>query len=179
MPYEHLEGLTIDAIHHWKPKSLFYWDSTALHCADDFLSKKIKMLEIGVNDERFPQASIKMWTSFFSEIEFIGFDINELTKKYEKDNVKIFIGDQGNSEDLKNLINGNEGNFDIIIDDGSHQHSHHILSFLILEPYLNEGGVYIIEDLHSYDGHLTIDWFSTNNKKYELLCNNKLLIYKK
>ena len=42
MPYEHLEGLTIDAIHHWKPKSLFYWDSTALHCADDFLSKKIK-----------------------------------------------------------------------------------------------------------------------------------------
>jgi hypothetical protein len=142
-------------------------------------NKKIKMLEIGVNDERFPQASIKMWTSFFSELEFIGLDINELTKKYEKDNVKIFIGDQGNIEDLENLILTHGSNFDIIIDDGSHQHSHHILSFSTLESCLNEGGIYIIEDLHSYDGYLTIDWFSKNKKNYKLLCNNKLLIYKK
>lgn len=42
MPYDHLEGLTIDCMHQWKPKSLFYWDNTALHCADNFLAKDIK-----------------------------------------------------------------------------------------------------------------------------------------
>jgi len=144
-----------------------------------YVNKKIKMLEIGVNDERFPGASIKMWKSFFDDVDFIGFDINELTKEYEKYGVKIFIGDQGNSEDLENLIKTYDGNFDVIIDDGSHQHSHHILTFSILEPYLNQGGVYIIEDLHSYDGHLTKDWFLKNNKKIKLSCNDKLLIYEK
>ena len=53
------------------------------------------------------------------------------------------------------------------------------LTFSILEPYLNQGGVYIIEDLHSYDGHLTKDWFLKNNKKIKLSCNDKLLIYEK
>jgi hypothetical protein len=42
IPYEHLEGLTIDQIHKWQPKSLFYWDNTSLHCADNFLAKNIK-----------------------------------------------------------------------------------------------------------------------------------------
>jgi hypothetical protein len=145
----------------------------------DYVDKKIKMLEVGVNDERFPGASIKMWKSFFNDVDFIGFDINELTKEYEKYGVKIFIGDQGNSEDLENLIKTHGGNFDVIIDDGSHQHAHHILTFSILEPYLNQGGVYIIEDLHAYDGNLTKDWFSNKNIKTKLLCNDKLLVYEK
>ena len=42
MPYDHLEGLTIDGIHHWRPRSLFFWDNTALHCADNFLGAGIK-----------------------------------------------------------------------------------------------------------------------------------------
>jgi demethylmacrocin O-methyltransferase len=145
----------------------------------DYIDKQIKMLEVGVNDERFPGASIKMWKSFFNDVDFIGFDINELTKEYEKYGVKIFIGDQGNSEDLENLIKTHGGNFDVIIDDGSHQHTHHILTFLILEPYLNQGGVYIIEDLHAYDGNLTKEWFANQNIKTKLLCNDKLLVYEK
>lgn len=42
IPYEYLEGLTIDKINKWIPKSMMYWDNTALHCADDFLSQGIK-----------------------------------------------------------------------------------------------------------------------------------------
>lgn len=42
MPYEHLEGLTIDAIHKWTPGSLMYWDNTTVHCADNFLGRGIK-----------------------------------------------------------------------------------------------------------------------------------------
>jgi len=42
IPYNFFEGLTIDTINPWKPKSMFYWDNTALHCADNFLSKNIR-----------------------------------------------------------------------------------------------------------------------------------------
>lgn len=42
MPYDYLEGLTVDTIHKWEPKSLFYWDNSSLHCADNFLAKNIK-----------------------------------------------------------------------------------------------------------------------------------------
>ena len=42
MPYEHLEGLTLDCIHPWQPRSAFFWDNTAIHCADNFLDHGIK-----------------------------------------------------------------------------------------------------------------------------------------
>jgi hypothetical protein len=42
LDYQELEGLTIEAIHQWKPRSLFMWDNTALHCADNFLKNNIK-----------------------------------------------------------------------------------------------------------------------------------------
>lgn len=144
-----------------------------------YINKHIKMLEIGVNDERFPGASVKMWTSFFSDVDFIGFDIDELSKEFENGGVKIFIGSQGNESDLNNLINTHGGGFDVIIDDGSHQHIHHILTFSILEPHLNQGGLYIIEDLHAYDGQLTKNWLTEKNKKFKLFCDGKLLVYEK
>ena len=42
LPYSDLEGLTLDKIHQWTPRSLFYWDNTAVHCADNFLGNNIK-----------------------------------------------------------------------------------------------------------------------------------------
>jgi hypothetical protein len=42
LPYSDLEGLTLDKIHRWTPGSLFYWDNTSVHCADNFLGKNIK-----------------------------------------------------------------------------------------------------------------------------------------
>ena len=42
MPYEFLEGLELDAMIKWKPRSILGWDMTALHCADDFLAHRIK-----------------------------------------------------------------------------------------------------------------------------------------
>jgi hypothetical protein len=41
MPYSHVEGLTLDGIHRWLPRSLFYWDNSAIHCADNFLGNNI------------------------------------------------------------------------------------------------------------------------------------------
>ena len=141
--------------------------------------EKIKMLEIGVADPRFPGASIQMWTEFFSNIDFIGFDINQDCKKYEKENVQIFIGDQSVTEDLNQCVSQYGGDYDIIIDDGLHTHFHHIKSFEALYPHLKENGLYVIEDLHAYDCINTIEWFKEKNIPFELHNNNKLLIHRK
>lgn len=42
MDYRELEGLTLDKMHLWTPRSMFMWDNTALHCADNFLENNIK-----------------------------------------------------------------------------------------------------------------------------------------
>ena len=44
-------------------------------------------------------------------------------------------------------LNEQSGPFDIIIDDGSHFQEHIFTSFNILWPFLNPGGIYVIEDL--------------------------------
>jgi hypothetical protein len=41
------------------------------------------------------------------------------------------------------------GGVDIVLDDGSHQTKHQIESFKILFPEMSEGGLYMVEDLHT------------------------------
>ena len=44
--------------------------------------------------------------------------------------------------------------FDIIIDDASHRSKDQITSFKYLFPYVNSGGLYVIEDLHVGYGNI-------------------------
>jgi len=115
---------------------------------DDLLNRieVKKMLEIGVSWG----SSIKMWDDFFDKgVIIYGIDINEERFKrsnIESNNIKIFIGDQS---DKKFLQQFSSENFDLIIDDGSHRMSHQQISLKILFKFLRDGGVYVIEDLHT------------------------------
>jgi demethylmacrocin O-methyltransferase len=111
--------------------------------------RHVKMLEIGVADPRFPGASIKMWKEYFSQLTFVGYDINEEALKFIEENVSIFIGDQNNPFHLQNCILKHGINWDIIIDDGSHHGEHVVTSFENLFKHIKPGGYYIIEDLHA------------------------------
>ena len=55
--------------------------------------------------------------------------------------------DQSNTEELQRFIDKHGGDFDIIIDDGSHNTSHQIISALFLMPYLKYNGIYCVEDV--------------------------------
>jgi len=108
--------------------------------------KVYKLLEIGVSRG----SSIKMWDEFFNKsVAIYGIDISEERFKridIETNNIKIFIGNQGDEHFLQQF---NGENFDLIIDDGSHRMSHQQISLKILFKYLNSGGVYVIEDLQT------------------------------
>ncbi len=54
----------------------------------------------------------------------------------------------GDVKDLARLIDTTEGQFDVIIDDASHASHHQQTALGYLFSHLNQGGYYIIEDLH-------------------------------
>jgi 23S rRNA U2552 (ribose-2'-O)-methylase RlmE/FtsJ len=125
-------------------KWLHYFEIYEKHF-NKFIGKNVKILEIGV----WQGGSLKMWKEYFGKnAQIIGVDINSKCKQIEDEQIKIYIGDQANIEFLNKLID-EEKNFDIIIDDGGHLMNQQITSFKTLYPFVNNGGIYLCEDLHT------------------------------
>jgi 23S rRNA U2552 (ribose-2'-O)-methylase RlmE/FtsJ len=109
----------------------------------DFKNKKINILEIGIDTGN----SLKFWRNYFSNrSNIIGIDI--IKYNFSEKNIFTF---QGRQEDINFLskITNKFKKFDIIIDDGSHDCKHIIKSFNFLFNYLNNDGIYIVEDLQT------------------------------
>lgn len=137
-------------------------------------NKPVKMLEIGVWDNRFRGASARLWTQWFDNLDFIGLEINPDAKALEEElGIKIFTGDQLNVEDLKHCIEEHGSNYDVIIDDGVHTFDAIRISFESLYPSLKEGGLYIIEDIHANDARKIENWLKENNYEYASYCHTK------
>ena len=104
----------------------------------------IRLLEIGV----WAGASLRVWADYFehTDSEIIGLDINS---NFESDTpkIKMMVLDATDSGAVSRL----EGQFDIIIDDGSHILRDQMRSFNILKDRVPVGGVYIIEDIQSIE----------------------------
>lgn len=107
----------------------------------------ITFLEIGLSHGE----SIQMWSEFFSESKIYGIDINDHHLKHLLDNknFNIVIGDGTKSTILSKFPENL--NFDVIIDDGSHKLNDQINSFNLFKDRMNDGGIYIIEDIENYD----------------------------
>src|SRR5208282_5528836 len=84
-----------------------------------FRGKAPRVLELGVDHG----GSLQLWKHYFGrDAEIIGIDINPLAG-FQEDQIKVYLYDQ-TSPDIAHL-----GPFDIVIDDGSHQAEHQVLSF--------------------------------------------------
>ena len=108
-----------------------------------FKFKKPNILEIGARHG----GSLLCYKSVFQDANIFGVDINSRCKLLEKYGFHILIGSQNDDlflSSIKNTVN----NLDIIIDDGSHIYDHIYKSYMYLFPLLNDGGLYVIEDLH-------------------------------
>lgn len=112
-----------------------------------FRFKAINFLEIGVGGYADPNAggnSLRMWKKFFPFGKIYSMDIYDKTPQ-EESRIKIFRGSQVDLAFLNSVCN-QVGQFDVIVDDGSHINEHVITSFEFLFPHLKEGGIYVIED---------------------------------
>ncbi|MEG3756712.1 hypothetical protein V5096_01990 [Pseudoalteromonas carrageenovora] len=120
-----------------------------------------KLFEIGVGGYQSSYLggdSLFAWRELFPDAELIALDFYDKQKINKPNNCTIYRGSQDNEKVLKHIVD-KEQHFDLIIDDGSHLNEHVIYSFEYLFPALNEGGVYIIEDVQTsywpnYNGSL-------------------------
>lgn len=109
---------------------------------NSYRNKDIVFLEIGLNDG----GSINFFKNFFSpNSKIIGFDCNPKSLILERENIKIFKGDQGSEKDWIKFFKI-YGKLDIVLDDGGHTNKQQIVTFENVLPNLNDDGLLVIED---------------------------------
>ncbi len=109
--------------------------------------KKNTILEIGIGGYGNPSkggGSLYVWRNYFRNSKIVSFDI-EAKDPIKDPNIDIYQGSQTDGEFLDSLVK-KYGEFDVIIDDGSHINSHVIFTFERLFPHLKDSGIYVIED---------------------------------
>jgi hypothetical protein len=137
-------------IHKWK----HYFPIYERHFKD-FVYKPVTFIEIGCG----LGGSLQMWKRYFGpHARIIGIDRNAECKKFEEDQVEVFIGQQQDHQFLQGVLD-KVGVPDIVLDDGSHKMSHLTATFQFLYPRMLKNGVYMVEDLHTaywdeYEGGL-------------------------
>lgn len=98
-----------------------------------------KILEIGVKEGE----SIKIWHELYPGAMIFGLDLfEEFEQPFEAGWVQWFKGSQNDSV-LLNVLRGHE--FDVIIDDGSHNHRDQLITFFGLWGCTK---LYVVEDIY-------------------------------
>jgi len=127
-------------IHKW----VHYFDIYHRHFAR-FRGKKVVVLEFGVSQG----GSLQMWRKYFGrKARIYGVDIDPRCQDLGGRRTKIFIGDQEDRDFLR-MVAEETGPIDVLIEDGGHKMGQQIATFEELYPRVKEGGVFLIEDLHT------------------------------
>lgn len=128
----------------------------------------LAILEIGFSRGR----GARTLAEFFhhSQVHTLDHELHIVQPYYDaypdslKERIHLYPCDQGKQEDLDAIVAKlRKIQFNLIIDDGSHNPVHQLLSFTTLWKKLASGGYYIIEDMHpSYvkGRHPTVDYFT-------------------
>jgi len=110
-----------------------------------FRDQPISLLEIGVRGG----GSLALWRQYFGpRARITGIDIDPACVEFRSEGTEIFIGDQVDRKFLADVAD-QRGPFDIVIDDGGHTTRQQIVSYEALFPHVKDGGVYLVEDLHT------------------------------
>lgn len=121
-----------------------YGSDKAEHGYHEFYAKWLpknpnRILEIGVKEG----ASIRAWREIFPEAEVHGLD---LFKEFPIPDIPGAVFHQGDQTDYKLLQHLRKYEFDVIIDDGSHNSRDQLITFFGI--YSGGKQRYFIEDLH-------------------------------
>jgi hypothetical protein len=124
-------------------KWLHYFDVYHRHL-QRFRGKELNILEIGI----YSGGSLAMWRDYFGPgTSIYGVDIEPACKAYANAWTHIFIGDQGDRQFWR-AFNAQTPAMDVVIDDGGHKPNQQVVSLEELLPVMNDGAVYICEDIH-------------------------------
>lgn len=118
-----------------------YFDIYEMHF-NRYRGTNVKVLEIGIGGG----GSLQMWKWYFGgKSKIFGVDIDE-EKLFTEARIKTFQCDQGDANQLTNLM-AELPRMDIVIDDGGHTMDQQITTFQTVYPFIADDGVYLCEDL--------------------------------
>jgi hypothetical protein len=127
-------------IHKW----LHYFEIYDRHFSP-YRGKRITIVEFGVSHG----GSLQMWKQYFGpRARIVGIDINPTCAGLEEPQIEVHIGDQADREFLRKLA-AEIGDVDVLIEDGGHTMEQQIATFEEFWPSIVDGGVYLVEDLHT------------------------------
>ena len=127
-------------IHKW----MHYFDAYHRHF-EQFRGKSVVVVEFGVSQG----GSLQMWRDYFGDQATIyGVDIDERCADLGGPGTHILIGDQEDREFLRS-VGERTGPIDVLIEDGGHTMGQQLATFEEMYPLVKEGGVFLIEDLHT------------------------------
>lgn len=127
-------------IHKW----IHYFEIYDRHFSR-FRGKSPVVVEFGVSQG----GSLQMWKDYFGPgVKIYGVDINPECKRFEEENVRIFIGDQSDRDFLRSIAR-EVPPIDILIEDGGHMMDQQIATFEELFSNVQPNGVYLCEDIHT------------------------------
>jgi hypothetical protein len=112
-----------------------------------YKNQAINLLEIGVQNG----GSLEIYDKYFNNPNsIIGCDIDPKCSQltFTSESIKVVVGN-AQDKNIQHEVQKISPNFDIILDDGSHLSNDIIHTFFMYFPLLNNGGTYIVEDLHA------------------------------
>lgn len=110
-----------------------------------FIGKAITFVEIGVLNG----GSLFMWREFLGpNARIIGIDLNPDAKRWENDGFEIYIGSQSDPTFWHNFFSA-VGPVDLVLDDGGHTFEQQIITAESVVPFINDGGLLVVEDTHT------------------------------
>lgn len=101
------------------------------------------MMEVGVADG----SCLLAWTEIFPNATIVGMDIHPCSRAKESDRIEFHLGSQNSYEDCKRVAAGRQ--FDLIIEDATHELTGNLLTLFYLWRYVKPGGLYIIEEFNN------------------------------
>ena len=124
---------------------------------DAYRDKPVRLFEIGVQNG----GSLEIWSKYFANAAtLMGCDVNGECGhlSFDDPRISVVVGDANTNETADRVLERCK-QFDIIVDDGSHQATDIVRSFVHYFPHLADNGLFIVEDLHcsywqDYEGGL-------------------------
>ena len=110
-------------------------------------NNKIKILEIGSHEGK----GLAAFYFFFPKSSLFGANINPFQMNFQSSRIKEIFIDVSSKTTLQNFCKHFKEDFDIIIDDASHNLADILLTLPLLFKKLNKGGFYVIEDINQFE----------------------------
>ena len=126
--------------HTWHRYSGFYRQQFAT------LGPVDSVLEYGV----LQGASIRWLRALFPQAAIVGVDILPPQPAWPADpGITYITANQGDRTGIASMLRALDRRFDLVIEDGSHLPAHQAICLAETFPYVQPGGMYVLEDLHA------------------------------